>query len=129
MTAQDIESWTLEGRYDCSCTGFGANYHPRNRVQCARAEAEFLRRNKQVELKHAEVYRLRKYNTTFSSIWLTLAEQWNALRPGMAAYARRQADKFQNMVDNLDAEWVGVGVPELHTTPSGKTLVDQVLAR
>jgi hypothetical protein len=33
------------------------------------------------------------------------------------------------MVDNLDAEWAGVGVPELRNIPSGKTLVDQVLAR
>jgi hypothetical protein len=47
----------------------------------------------------------------------------------MAAYARRQADKFRKMVENLDVEWVGVGVPELRNIPSGKTLVDQVLAR
>jgi hypothetical protein len=100
-----------------------------NRVQCARAEAEFLRWNEQVELKHAEVHRLRKYNTTFNSIWLTLAKRWDSHRPGMAAYARRQADKFQKMVNDLDAEWAGIGVPELRTIPSGKTLVDQVRAR
>jgi hypothetical protein len=99
-----------------------------NRVQCARAEAEFLRWNEQIELKHAEIHRLWKYNITFNSFWLTLAERWSC-KPGMAAYAHRQADKYRKRAANLDVEWVGVGVAELRDIPLGKTLANQVMAR
>jgi hypothetical protein len=66
---------------------------------------------------------------SFNSIWLTLAKQWDSRQPGMAAYARRKADRFHKMVLNLDAEWEGIGVPELRNILPGKTLVDQVLVR
>jgi hypothetical protein len=130
MTTQEIENWTLEGLYDCVLVpALALTIIEENRVQCARAEAEFLRWNEQIELKHAEIYRLRKYNITFNLIWLTLAKRCDSGKFGMVAYARRQADKFQKRVDDLDAEWAGVGVPELRNIPPGKTLVDQVLAR
>jgi hypothetical protein len=129
MTAREIEDWTVEGRLPQLLLIFTLTNIVENRVQCARAEAEFLRWNEQVELKHAEILRLRTYNMSFRSIWLTLAERWESCKPGMAAYARRKADRFQKMVANVDAEWEGVGVPELCNIPSDKTLVDQVLAR
>jgi hypothetical protein len=129
MTAREIEDWTAEGMLTNVLPAYTLTTIQENRVQCARAEAEFIRWNEQIELKHAEIYRLCKYNISFNSIWLTLAEQWDSRKPGMAAYARRKADMFRKRVANLDTEWEDVGIPELRNIPPGKTLVDQVMVR
>jgi hypothetical protein len=129
MTAREIEDWTIEGMLPNVGPASTLTTIQENCVQCARAEAEFIRWNEQIELKHAEIYRLRKYNTSFNSIWLTLAERWDSLKPGMAAYAHHKADMYRRRVANLDAEWKDVGVPELRNLPPGKTLADQVRAR
>ena len=55
MTTQEIEDWTMEGMFTNILLAFKLTI-AENRVQCARAEAEFLRWNEQIELKHVEIY-------------------------------------------------------------------------
>jgi hypothetical protein len=112
-----------------------------NRVQFARAEAEFLRWLEQVEIKHAEIERVFNYYKKMVSIWDQLAERAdNAVDPsapprerakaaGQAAYARRTAHEvWAGLARRMDQRLKGLGITELRTRPDGKTLPEQIRA-
>jgi hypothetical protein len=112
-----------------------------NRVQFARAEAEFLRWLEQVEIKHAEIERVFNYYKKMVSIWDQLAERADkavdssapprerAKAAGQAAYARRTAHEiWAGLARRMDQRLKGLGITELRTCSDGKTLPEQIRA-
>jgi hypothetical protein len=112
-----------------------------NRVQFARAEAEFLRWLEQVELKHTEIEHVFNYYKKMVSVWMKLAERVeNTVGPsttprekakaaGQAAYARRTAHEvWAGLARRMDLRLRGLGISELRARPTGKTLPDQIRA-
>jgi hypothetical protein len=53
---REIEDWTVEGMLTKVLPAYMLTTVQENCVQCARAEAEFVRWNEWIELKHAEIY-------------------------------------------------------------------------
>jgi hypothetical protein len=125
----DARRYVFAGLYLCFSDSFPIQC-VENRVQFHRKEAEYLRWQEQVEMKHAEVQRVYAYFKKMSSIWLQMSEtKVRAGSSGGAAYARRTAGMWTQFGEKMTATLGDAGVPELRNVPAGTTFVDQILAR
>jgi hypothetical protein len=141
MTLEEVKKFELEGQYSFKYFFYSADVvlNAENRVQFARAEAEFHRWLEQVELKHAEIERVFNYYKKMVLVWTQLAERVEkivgpsaaprerAKAAGQAAYARRTAHEvWAGLAQRMDLRLKGLGILELRARPAGKTLPDQI---
>jgi hypothetical protein len=143
MSIEEVKKFEVEGQYLLGnlfcCPQLVCILE--NRVQFARAEAEFLRWLEQVEIKHAEIERVFNYYKKMVSLWAQLAERAEhtvhpcaspgekAEAAGKAAYARRTAHHvWAGLTQRMEQRLKGLGISELRTCSDGNPLPDRIRA-
>jgi len=95
-------------------------------VKFFRDEADMERWREQVEIKHAEFYRVIRAFRKYREIWTALAS--SSPTPGHAAYANKVAARYMVMEINACERFKTCGIPILREIEEGRTLADQILA-
>ncbi|KAJ3738275.1 hypothetical protein EV360DRAFT_58245, partial [Lentinula raphanica] len=111
MSMQEIEQWELIN----------------NRIQWARAEADFERWQEEVEKKHGDFMRVIKAYAYARDAWMELAQPLYASSPGHVAYAKEHSDMLESLRSDAQAKYSQCGIPGLCNILTGKTLADNVL--
>ncbi|KAJ3753403.1 hypothetical protein EV360DRAFT_87832 [Lentinula raphanica] len=111
MSMQEIEQWEQIN----------------NRIQWARAEADFERWQEEVEKKHGDFMRVIRASAYARDAWTILAQTPHASSPGHVAYAREHSDMLESLRSDAEAKYMQCGIPGLRNLSKGKTLADNVL--
>ncbi|KAJ3768299.1 hypothetical protein FB446DRAFT_792422 [Lentinula raphanica] len=97
-----------------------------NRIQWARAEADFERWQEEVEKKHGDFMRVIAASAYARDAWLELAQTPHASSPGHIAYAKEHSDMFESLRSDAQVKYEHCGIPGLRNIYKGGTLADNV---
>ncbi|KAJ3717504.1 hypothetical protein C8R42DRAFT_724415 [Lentinula raphanica] len=111
MSMQEIEQWEQIN----------------NRIQWARAEADFERWQEEVEKKHAEFMRVINASAYARDAWMELARTPYSSSPGHVAYAKEHCDILEALRADAEAKYSQCGIPSLRIISEGFSLADHVM--